>query len=240
MFSDDSGAGRTKKTFLDSSETSKAQIAISIGLCPTRQTGSHLQGCHVCTSQSRLFMYRVLAAQVSVCTSIFGDGGRLKNAQRVSHIVGGRYQAARPCKEHAKVSAGWRCSKGAPWFGSMPGALLMPFWMVINTERTVAYNSKLKLRLMEGGPSKINPPVTYLIPFTRKKWNWVNNKKKKLLIIPTSSSPACPAPHDITQVCLFGCINGSICGTNPLKRWPRQESLAQCASPERRWLAPLS
>ena len=49
-------------------------------------------------------MYRVLAAQVSVCTSIFGDGGRVKNAQRVSHIVGGRYQAARPCKEHAKVS----------------------------------------------------------------------------------------------------------------------------------------
>ena len=51
-------------------------------------------------------MYRVLAAQVSVCTSILGDGGRVKNAQRVSHIVGGRYQAARPCKEHAKVSAG--------------------------------------------------------------------------------------------------------------------------------------
>ena len=143
-FSDESGAGRTKKTFWDSSKTSRAQIAISIGLCPTRRTGSHLQGCHVCTSQSRLFMYRVLEAQVNVCTSIVGDGGRVKNAQRVSHIVGGRYQAARPCQEHAKVSAGCRRSKGAPWFGSTPGALLMPSWMVINTERTVAYNSKLK------------------------------------------------------------------------------------------------
>ena len=116
-------------------------------------------------------------------------------------------------------------------------------WRTLSGSQTLQRACKgisISIILMEGSPSKINPPVTYLIPFTRKQWNWVNNKKKKLLIIPTSSSPDCPAPHDITQVCLFGCINGSICGTNPLKRWPRQESLAQCASPERRWLAPLS
>ena len=64
-----------------------------------------------------------------------------------------------------------------------PGAWLMPARMIINTESTVGYNNKLKqaapgmklginndvnpgtkksgLKLMEGGPSKINPPNSH-------------------------------------------------------------------------------
>ena len=64
-----------------------------------------------------------------------------------------------------------------------PGAWLMPAEMIINTESTVGYNNKLKqavagmklgvnndanlgtkkagLRLMDGGPSKINPPNSH-------------------------------------------------------------------------------
>ena len=64
-----------------------------------------------------------------------------------------------------------------------PGAWLMPSRMIMNTESTVGYNMKLKqasagiklginndlsqgtkkaaLRLMEGGPSKINPPNSH-------------------------------------------------------------------------------
>lgn len=40
-------SGRTKETFLDSSETSSASTDSSIGLCPTRRTGLPWQGCHV-------------------------------------------------------------------------------------------------------------------------------------------------------------------------------------------------
>lgn len=45
--------------------------------------------------------------------------------------------------------------------------------------------------------------VTYLIPFTRKQWNWENKKKKRS----PSLSPLLPPqllqpPDDITQVCL--------------------------------------
>ena len=64
-----------------------------------------------------------------------------------------------------------------------PGAWLMPARMIINTESIVGYNNKLKqaqagmkldvnnsvnlgtkkaaLQLMDGGPSKINPPNSY-------------------------------------------------------------------------------
>ena len=64
-----------------------------------------------------------------------------------------------------------------------PGSWLMPAKMIINTESTVGYNNKLKqatagmklgvnndvnpgtkkaaLKLMEGGPSKINPPNSH-------------------------------------------------------------------------------
>ena len=64
-----------------------------------------------------------------------------------------------------------------------PGAWLMPARMIINTESTVRYNNRLKqavpgmklgvkndvnpgtkksaLKLMEGGPSKINPPNSH-------------------------------------------------------------------------------
>ena len=64
-----------------------------------------------------------------------------------------------------------------------PGAWLMPARMIINTESTIGYNSKLKqasaglklginndvnsetkksaLQLMDGGPSKINPPNSH-------------------------------------------------------------------------------
>ena len=68
-------------------------------------------------------------------------------------------------------------------FAVCPGAWLMPARMIINTESTVGYNNKLKqavagmklgvnnganlgtkkaaLRLMDGGPSKINPPNSH-------------------------------------------------------------------------------
>ena len=96
---------------------------------------------------------------------------------------------------------------------------------------------------MEGTLSKIKPPNSHLSNPIHKEAMKLGEQKKRSrslspLLPPQVLQP--PPPHDITQVCLFGSINGWICGTNPLKTWPRQESLAQCAPPERRWLAPLS
>ena len=130
------------------------------------------------------FVYCVLGAEVNVRSSILGDGGRAKEAQSeflvlvedvirtpdISKSVQ-RYQLA---VDEAKVRLD---------FATSPGSWLMPSHMVINTESTIGYNNQLKqatpdmklsvnndinlgtkkasLKLMDGGPSKINPPNSH-------------------------------------------------------------------------------
>ena len=127
------------------------------------------------------FVYCILGAQVNVRSSILGEGGRAKEAQtefltlmEESIILQDlaqsvqRYQLA---VDEAKVRLN---------LAVCPGAWLMPARMIINTESIVGYNNKLMqakagmnlgvnndvnlgtkkaaLQLMDGGPSKINPP----------------------------------------------------------------------------------
>ena len=130
------------------------------------------------------FVYCILGAQVNVRSSILGEGGRAKEAQTefltlmedairqpdLSKSVQ-RYQLA---VDEAKVRLN---------LAVCPGAWLMPARMIINTESIVGYNNKLKqakagmklgvnndvnlgtkksaLQLMDGGPSKINPPNSH-------------------------------------------------------------------------------
>ena len=128
--------------------------------------------------------YCILGAQVNVQSSIIGAGGRAKEAQtefltlmedavRQPDLAKSvqRYQLA---VDEAKVRVN---------LAVCPGAWLMPARMIINTESTVGYNNRLKqaapgmklgvnndvnsgtkkvgLILMEGGPSKINPPNSH-------------------------------------------------------------------------------
>ena len=130
------------------------------------------------------FVYYILGAQVNVRSSILGEDGRAKEAQTefltlmedairqtdLSQSVQ-RYQLA---VDQAKVRLNLAVS---------PRAWLMPARMIINTESIVGYNKKLKqakagmklgvnndvnlgtkkaaLQLMDGGPSKINPPNSH-------------------------------------------------------------------------------
>ena len=132
----------------------------------------------------KAFVYCILGAQVNVRSSILGAGGRAKEAQtefltlmedaiRQPDLAKSmqRYQLA---VDEAMVRLN---------LAVCPGAWLMPARMIINTESTVGYNNKLKeaapgmklgvnndanpgtkkaaLQLMEGGPSKINPPNSH-------------------------------------------------------------------------------
>ena len=127
------------------------------------------------------FVYCILGAQVNVRSSILGEGGRAKEAQtefltlmedaiRQTDLAKSvqRYQLA---VDEAKVRLN---------LAVCPGAWLMPARMIINTGSKVGYNNKLMqakegmklgvnndvnlgtkkaaLQLMDGGPSKINPP----------------------------------------------------------------------------------
>ena len=130
------------------------------------------------------FVYCILGAQVNVRSSILGEGGRAKEAQtefltlmedaiRQTDLAKSvqRYQLA---VDQAKVRLN---------LAVCPGAWLMPARMIINTESIVGYNNKLMqakvgmklgvnndvnlgtkkagLQLMDGGPSKINPPNSH-------------------------------------------------------------------------------
>ena len=130
------------------------------------------------------FVYCILGAQVNVQSSIIGTGGRAKEAQtefltlmedaiRQPDLAKSvqRYQLA---VDEANVRLN---------LAVCPGAWLMPATMIINTESTVGYNNRLKqavpgmklgvnndvnsgtkkvgLQLMDGGPSKINPPNSH-------------------------------------------------------------------------------
>ena len=130
------------------------------------------------------FVYCILGAQVNVRSSILGGGGRAKEAQtefltlmedaiRQTGLAKNvqRYQLA---VDEAKVRVN---------LAVCPGAWQMPARMIINTESIIGYNNKLKqakagmklgvnndvnlrtkkaaLQLMDGGPSKINPPNSH-------------------------------------------------------------------------------
>jgi len=130
------------------------------------------------------FVYCVLGAQVNVCSSILGHGGRAREAQseflvlmedaiRQADLAASvqRYQLA---VDQAKVRLNLAVA---------PMAWLMPAQMIINTASTIGYNNKLKqavsgmklgvnnkvnletkkagLKHMGGGPTKINPPNSH-------------------------------------------------------------------------------
>ena len=151
---------------------------------PKKSAGLTQAGLSRINQSIEAFVYCILGAQANVRSSILGEGGRAKEAQiefltlmedaiRQPDITKSvqRYQLA---VDEAKVRLN---------LAVCPGAWLMPARMIINTESIVGYNNKLKqaqagmklgvnnsvnlgtkksaLQLMDGGPSKINPPNSH-------------------------------------------------------------------------------
>ena len=168
------GPRKTKETFLDSSEMGRAPIGSSIGLSLTRRTGSLGQGSHVWISQSRPSC-TAFSGHRLMCAAVFlvmeaGEKKLLEDAIRQPDLAK-RVQRCQLAVDKAKVRLD---------LAATPGAWLMPSHMAINTERTVAYNNKLRQATPNinlwfeqwrkqrdkksgvtphgGGPSKTNPP----------------------------------------------------------------------------------
>ena len=130
------------------------------------------------------FVYCVLGAQVNVRSSILGAGGRAKEAgTEFLTLVEDPIRQPDLAKSVQRYLLAVDEAKVRLNLAVCPGAWLMPTRMIINTESTVGYNNKLKqaapgmklgvnndanpgtkksgLKLMEGGPSKINPPNSH-------------------------------------------------------------------------------
>jgi len=151
---------------------------------PNKSDGLTKAGLARINESIEAFVYCILGTQVNVRSSIIGDGGRAKEAQTefltlmesaitqpdLAKSVQ-RYQLA---VDEAKVRLNLAVA---------PMAWLMPANMIINTESVVGYNNKLKqavsgtklgvnntlntdtkksaLHLMDGRPSKVNPPNSH-------------------------------------------------------------------------------
>ena len=152
--------------------------------CPNVAEGLTQAGLSRINQSIEAFVYCVLGSQVNVRSSILGTGGRAKEAQSEFLVLVEdairqpdlaksiqRYQLA---VDEAKVRLN---------LAVCPGAWLMPARMVINMGTVTGYNNQLKqalpgmklgvndevnkstkksgLKLMGGGPTKINPPNSH-------------------------------------------------------------------------------
>ena len=165
-------------------EPDDAAYAQADWFCPNVAEGLTQAGLARINQSIEAFVYCVLGSQVNVRSSILGSGGRAKEAQSEFLVLVEdsirqpdlaksvqRYQLA---VDEAKVRLN---------LAVCPGAWLMPARMVINMESVTGYNNQLKqavpgmklgvndevnkstkkaaLKLMAGGPTKINPPNSH-------------------------------------------------------------------------------
>ena len=130
------------------------------------------------------FVYYILGAQVNVRSSILGEGGRAQEAQtEFLTLMEGAIRQPDLAKSVQRYQLAVDEAKVRLNLAVCPGAWLMPATMVINMESIVGYNNKLKqaiagmklginndvnlgtkkaaLQLIDGGPSKINPPNSH-------------------------------------------------------------------------------
>ena len=179
-FSDEGGTG-SKGTLIQYIEPDNVANRQSDFFCPNVAEGLTQAGLARINQSIEAF---VLGSQVNVRSSILGSGGRAKEAQseflvqvedsiRQPDLAKSiqRYQLA---VDEAKVRLN---------LAVCPGAWLMPARMVINMGSVIGYNNQLKqavpgmklgvndevntstkksgLKLMAGGPTKINPPNSH-------------------------------------------------------------------------------
>ena len=182
-FSDEGGTA-SKGTLIQYIEPDDVANRQSDFFCPNVAEGLTQAGLSRINQSIEAFVYCVLGSQVNVRSSILGSGGREKEVQSEFLVLVEdslrqpdlaksvqRYQLA---VDEAKVRLN---------LAVCPGAWLLPARMVINMESVTGYNNQLKqaipgmklgvndevntstkksgLKLMAGGPTKINPPNSH-------------------------------------------------------------------------------
>jgi len=151
---------------------------------PNRKNGLTKAGLARINESIEALVYCILGAQVNVRSGIIGEGGRGKQAQTEFLTL---MESAITQPDLAKSVQRYQLAvdeaKARLNLAVAPMAWLIPANMIINTAMVVSYNNKLKqavsgtklgvnnalntetkksaLKLMEGGPSKVNPPNSH-------------------------------------------------------------------------------
>ena len=151
---------------------------------PNRSSGLTLNGLGRINRSIEAFGDCILGAQANTCSSILGSTGTARNTQTdflvfIEDALKNLTVSNGPIKYQNAIEQ----TKVRLDFAVARGVLLLPSRMIINTESVVGYNNNLRratddmklgvnnqvnlgtkkasLKLMGGGPSKINPPNSH-------------------------------------------------------------------------------
>ena len=112
---------------------------------PKTATGLTQAGFSRINQSIEAFVYCILAAQVNVKSSILGKGGRAKEAQtEFLTLMENAIRQTDLAKSVQRYQLAVNQAKVRLNLAVCPEAWLMPARMIINTERIVGYNNKLK------------------------------------------------------------------------------------------------
>ena len=151
---------------------------------PDHTSGLTLNGLGRINRSIEAFGYCILGAQANTRSSILGNLGTARNTQTdFLVLLEDSIKTLNVSSEPVKYQDAIQATKVRLNFAVARGVLLLPSRMIINTESVVGYNNNLRratddmklgvnnhvnqgtkkasLKLMAGGPSKVNPPNSH-------------------------------------------------------------------------------
>ena len=182
-FSDKGGSG-SKGILIQYIEPDDAAYAQADWFCPNVAEGLTKEGLKRINQSIETFVYCVLGSQVNSGKSILGSGGSAKEVQsEFLDLVKDAIKLPDTAKSIKRYQVAIDDAKARLNLAVCPNDWLMPARMVLNTESIIGYNNQLKqatkdtklgvndemnkstkkaaLKLMAGGPTKINPPNSH-------------------------------------------------------------------------------
>ena len=178
---DDSNYTAKGITFIRNDQGADKQLEHFV---PDQTSGLTLSGLGRINRSIEAFGYCILGAQANTRTSILGNLGTARNTQTdFLVLVDDSIKTLTVSNGPVKYQDAIQATKVRLNFAVGYGVLLLPARMIINTESVVGYNNNLRratddmklgvnnhvnqgtkkagLKLMAGGPSKVNPPNSH-------------------------------------------------------------------------------
>ena len=182
---------------------------------PNQTNGLTLNGLGRINRSIEAFGYCILGAQANTRSSILGDLGTARNTQTdFLVLIEDSIKTLTVSNGPVKYQDAIQATKVRLNFAVGRGVLLLPSRMIINTESVVGYNNNLRratddmklgvnnhvnqgtkkdgLKLMAGGPSKVNPPNSHPSNPIHKRATEAQG------IAPKPATPATPATPPAT------------------------------------------
>ena len=167
---------------------------------PDHTSGLTLNGLGRINRSIEAFGYCIMGAQANTRSSILGNLGTARNTQTdFLVLLEDSIKTLNVSNKPVKYQDAIQATKVRLNFAVARGVLLLPARMIINTESVVGYNNlrratndmklgvnnhvnqetkKAALRLMAGGPSKVNPPNSHPSNPVHKQANRQNTHKQ--------------------------------------------------------------